>query len=47
VMGVSRRAFTREMKLAAIQRLETGASIGEVARAFGPRESVFRTRRSS
>jgi transposase len=33
-MGLSRRTFTREMKLAAVQRLETGASIAEVARAF-------------
>jgi transposase-like protein len=33
-MGLSRRKFTREMKLAAIQRLETGASAAEVARAF-------------
>jgi transposase len=33
-MGLSRRTFTREMKLAAVQRMETGASIAEVARAF-------------
>ena len=33
-MGLSRRTFTREMKLAAVRRLETGASIAEVARAF-------------
>jgi transposase len=33
-MGLSRRQFTKEFKLAAIQRLETGASIAEVARAF-------------
>ena len=33
-MGLSRRTFTREMKMAAIQRLETGSSIAEVARAF-------------
>lgn len=33
-MGLSRRTFTREMKLAAVQRLETGAGIAEVARAF-------------
>ena len=33
-MGLSRRTFTREMKLAAVQRLEMGASIAEVARAF-------------
>jgi transposase-like protein len=33
-MGLSRRKFTREMKLAAIQRLEAGSSAAEVARAF-------------
>lgn len=33
-MGLSRRTFTREMKLAAVQRLETGSTMAEVARAF-------------
>jgi len=33
-MGRIRRKFTKEMKLAAIQRLETGSSAVEVARAF-------------
>jgi len=33
-MGLSRRKFTREFKLAAIQRLEMGASVAGVARAF-------------
>jgi transposase-like protein len=33
-MGISRRKFTKEMKLAAIQRLEQGSSVAEVARAF-------------
>ena len=33
-MGLSRRKFTREMKLAALQRLDAGASAAEVARAF-------------
>jgi len=33
-MGLSRRQFTKEFKLAVIQRLEMGAPIGEVARAF-------------
>ena len=33
-MGLSRRNFTREFKLAAIQRLEKGASVAEAARAF-------------
>ncbi len=32
-MGLSRRAFTKEFKLATVQRLERGGSIGEVARA--------------
>ena len=33
-MGLSRRQFTKEFKLAAIERLERGASVAEVARAF-------------
>ena len=33
-MGLSRRKFTKEMKLAAIQQLEKGSSAVEVARAF-------------
>jgi len=33
-MGLSHRQFTREFKLAALQRLEMGASVGEVARAY-------------
>ena len=33
-MGLSRRQFTREFKLAAIERLERGASVAEVARAL-------------
>ena len=33
-MGLSRRKFTKEMKLAAIQQLERGSSVAEVARAF-------------
>ena len=33
-MGLSRRTFTREMKMAAVQRLETGSTVAEVARAF-------------
>ena len=32
-MSLSRRKFTKEFKLAAVRRLETGASIAEVARA--------------
>ena len=33
-MGLSRRQFSREFKLAAVRRLEQGVSIGEVARAL-------------
>ncbi len=40
-MGLSRRQFTREFKLAAIQRLETGASMAEVARAFEVNPNVL------
>jgi len=34
-MGLSRRLFTKEFKLAAVRRLEQGVSIGEAARALG------------
>jgi len=40
-MGLSRRQFTKEFKLAAIQRLEMGASVGEVARAFEVNPNVL------
>ena len=40
-MGLSRRQFTKEFKLAAIQRLELGASLAEVARAFEVNPSVL------
>ncbi len=33
-MGLSRRKFTREFKLAAIERLESGTSVAAVARAL-------------
>ena len=33
-MGLSRRQFTKEFKLAAVRRLERGVSVGEVARAL-------------
>jgi transposase len=33
-MGLSRRQFTREFKLAALQRLEMGTSVAGVARAY-------------
>ena len=32
-MGLSRRKFSKEFKLAAVRRLEAGGSAGEVARA--------------
>src|SRR5579872_7261113 len=41
VMGTSRRSFTRETKLAAVQRLETGSTIAEVARAFEVNPNVL------
>ena len=40
-MGLSRRQFTKELKLAAIQRLEMGASVAEVARAFEVNPNVL------
>ena len=33
-MGLSRRKFTREFKMDAIERLESGASVAAVARAL-------------
>jgi transposase len=33
-MGLSRRKFTKEFKLAAVRRLEQGVSVAEVARAM-------------
>jgi transposase len=33
-MGLSRRTFTREFKLAAVRRLEAGVSLGEVSRGL-------------
>src|SRR6266853_5546122 len=40
-MGLSRRQFTKEFKLAAIQRIEKGASLGEVARALEVNPNVL------
>ena len=40
-MRLSRRRFTRECKLAALQRLEMGASVAEVARAFEVNPNVL------
>ena len=40
-MGLSRRQFTKEFKLAAIERLERGASIAEASRAFEVNPNVL------
>ncbi len=40
-MGLSRRKFTREFKVSAIERLEKGASVAEVARAFEVNPNVL------
>jgi len=40
-MGLSRRRFTREFKLGAIERLEQGVSVGEVARALEVNPNVL------
>ena len=40
-MGLSRRKFTREFKVTAIRRLEAGATVAEVARAFEVNANVL------
>ncbi len=40
-MGVSRRQFTREFKLAAVRRLEAGVSLAEVARGLEVNPNVL------
>src|SRR5881394_2268798 len=40
-MGLSRRQFTKEFKLAAIRRLEQGVCIGEAARALEVNPNVL------
>ena len=40
-MSLSRRKFTREFKQAAVRRLETGASLAEVARACEVNRNVL------
>jgi len=40
-MGLSRRRFTKEFKLNAVRRLELGARLTEVARAFEVSPSVL------
>jgi transposase-like protein len=43
-MGLSRRTFTKEFKLAAVRRLKQGVSIGEVARALEVNANVLHRR---
>ena len=40
-MGLSRRLFTKEFKLAAVRRLEQGVTIAEVARALEVNPNVL------
>ena len=40
-MGLSRRQFPKEFKLAAVRRLQEGVSIGEVARAMEVNPNVL------
>ena len=40
-MGLLRRTFTRDVKMAAVQRLQMGASLAEVARAFEVNANVL------
>src|SRR6266566_746234 len=40
-MGLSRRMFTKEFKLAAVRRLEQGVTIGEAARALEVNPNVL------
>ena len=44
-MGISRRLFTKEFKLAAVRRLEQGVSIAEASRALEVNPNVLRWRR--
>ena len=40
-MGLPRRLFSKEFKLAAVRRLEQGVSIGEVARGLEVNPNVL------
>jgi transposase len=40
-MGLSRRQFTKEFRLAAVRRLEQGVSMAEVARALEVNPNVL------
>lgn len=44
-MGLSRRRFTKEFKLAAVRRLETGISLAEVARGLEVNPTVLQRSR--
>ena len=44
-MGLSRRQFTKEFKLAAVRRLEQGVSMGEAALALEVNPNVLHWRR--
>jgi len=44
-MGLSRRQFTEELKLGAIQRLDMEVSVAEVGRAFEVNPNVLHRRR--
>jgi transposase len=46
-MGLSRRKFTKELKLAAVRRLELGVSIAEAARALAAGVSAWPRQRLS
>jgi len=41
-VAISRRSFTREFKLAAVEQVELGKSLARVAREFEVREDVLR-----
>ena len=45
-MGLSRRQFTKEFKLAAVRRLEQGVLIAEAARALEVNPNVLCQRRN-
>ena len=45
-MGLSRRKFTKEFKVAAVRRLEQGVSVAEVARAMEVNPNVLHRWRS-
>ena len=46
-MGLSRRLFTKEFKLAAVRRLEQGIPLAEVARGLEVNPNVLQRKRPS